>query len=123
MVGPERHGRCRVIWWWREGFELTHCRAPTRDDFIVLSAASTACTKSSSYKGLMRAVGRAGVRWEGCYLARHTMITWARRGGADAFWLERVTHNACGTIIDGYTHSDFGSLCRAVGCLDYGPQP
>ncbi|HVW30435.1 MAG TPA: hypothetical protein VHC69_33995 [Polyangiaceae bacterium] len=60
------------------------------------------------------------MRFEGCHLTRHTMITWARRGGAPADVLESVTHNAAGAIIDQYTHWDWEPLCKAVACIDYG---
>ena len=29
----------------------------------------------------------------------------------------RVTHNACGDVVDGYTHFDWAPLCEAVLCL------
>ncbi|HWA76043.1 MAG TPA: hypothetical protein VG937_27080 [Polyangiaceae bacterium] len=66
-----------------------------------------------------RACVAVEVRFEGCHLTRHTMITWARRGGARADVPERVTHNAAGAIIDQYTHFDWEPLCEAVICLDY----
>jgi hypothetical protein len=124
-VHPEL-ARC-LNWWWSEGFELTYCRKPVLDDFIVpnrhpRSRGGGAHTKSSAYKAMERACKAVGVRFEGCHLTRHTMITWARRGGARADVLERVTHNATGAIIDQYTHFDWEPLCEAVLCLDYGPK-
>ncbi|MDX2054007.1 MAG: site-specific integrase [Polyangiaceae bacterium] len=106
--------------WWEHGFELTFCRPPTLDDFIVPATRGGNHTKSSAYKAMRHACGLVGVRFEGCHLTRHTMITWARRGGARSDVLERVTHNATGVIIDQYTHFDWAPLCEAVGCLDYG---
>jgi len=113
-------------WWWNEGFELTYCRKPVRDDFIVpnrhlRSRGRGAHTKSSAYKAMARACGAVGVRFEGCHLTRHTMITHARRGGAREDVLECVTHNAKGSIIDQYTHFDWEPLCDAVLCLNYSP--
>jgi integrase len=111
--------------WWDGGFELTFRRRPTPDDFIVPNRhprtdGGGAHTKSSAYKAMGRACEVAEVRFEGCHLTRHTMITWARRGGARSDVLERVTHNAAGAIIDQYTHFDWAPLCEAVACLDYG---
>jgi integrase len=113
--------------WWNEGFELTYCRKPALDDFIVpnrhpRSGGRGAHTKSSAYKAIATACRAVGVRFEGCHLTRHTMITWARRGGARADVLERVTHNSAGATIDQYTHFDWEPLCEAVLCLDYGPK-
>jgi integrase len=110
--------------WWNEGFELTYCRKPVLDDFIIpnghpRSRGRGAHTKSSAYKAMARACTAVGVRFEGCHLTRHTMITHARRGGALADVLERVTHNARGSIIDQYTHFDWKPLCDAVLCIDY----
>lgn len=59
------------------------------------------------------------MRFEGCHLTRHTMISFARRGGARADVLECVTHNAKGSIIDQYTHFDWEPLCDAVRCIYY----
>ncbi len=106
--------------WWERGFELTCCRRPTPDDFIVPKAQGGAHTRSSAYKVMGRACALVGVRFEGCHLTRHTMITWARRGGARPDVLERVTHNAKGVIIDQYTHWDWEPLCDAVRCINYG---
>jgi integrase len=121
-VHPEL-ARC-LEHWWNEGFELIYCRKPVLDDFIVpnrhpRSRGHGAHTKSSAYKAMASACKAVGVRFEGCHLTRHTMITWTRRGGARADVLERVTHNATGAIIDQYTHFDWEPLCEAVLCLDY----
>lgn len=113
-----------LAYWWDEGFELTYQRKPTADEFIVPNRhpriKGDGHTKSSAYKAMARACKTANVHFEGCHLTRHTMITSARRGGAPADVLERVTHNAAGTIIDQYTHWDWEPLCRAVACIDYG---
>ena len=114
--------------WWNEGFELVYCRKPVLDDFIVpnrhpRSQGRGAHTKSSAYKALARACQAVGVRFEGCHLTRHTMISLTRRGGARADVLECITHNAKGSIIDQYTHFDWQPLCEAIRCLDYSQKP
>jgi hypothetical protein len=58
-------------WWWNEGFELTYCRKPVLDDFIVpnrhpRSRGRGAHTKSSAYKAMARACKSVSVRFEGC---------------------------------------------------------
>lgn len=113
--------------WWREGFELVHLRAPTPDDHIVPMRASPKNrhgvrphhTRSSAYKAFRAACAQAKVTCRSLHSTRHTMITWARRGGAPPDVLERVTHNAKGAIIDQYTHWDWAPLCDAVLRLRY----
>lgn len=48
---------------------------------------------------------------------RRAMITHARADGAREEYLERVTHNAKGTMLDRYTYAGWGELCAAVSCL------
>jgi integrase/recombinase XerD len=109
---------------WRErGFKLRTGRAPTPDDFIVPNI-HPRCrnghhTKSSSYKAIQRACALVGVPFKSVHAARHTMITWTRRGGAREEVLEKITHNAKGTILDHYTHWRWEPLCEAILCLDY----
>ncbi len=107
--------------WRDQGFELVYTRKPTADDFIVPNRHTNGShTKSSTYKALGRAHEAVGIPFHGCHHTRHTMITWTRRGGANADVLEQITHNAKGTIIDQYTHRDWETLCGAIDCLAYG---
>jgi len=107
--------------WWREGFELTYARRPTSADWIVplRSESTRPHTKSSAYKAFRRACEVLDIENRSLHSTRHTMITWARRGGARPDVLEKITHNAAGRIIDQYTHWDWEPLCQAVLCLDY----
>jgi integrase len=107
--------------WWREGFELTFARRPTSADWIVplRSESTRPHTKSSAYKAFRRACEVLDIENRSLHSTRHTMITWARRGGARPDVLEKITHNAAGRIIDQYTHWDWEPLCQAVLCLDY----
>jgi integrase len=83
--------------WFAEGFELTYGRRPTLKDWIVprRRAPERPHTKSSAYKAFKAACEVLGIEAR----SLHTMITWARRGGADRDVLEKITHNARGQII------------------------
>jgi hypothetical protein len=103
-------------------FELTNGRRPTSKDWIVprRRAPERTHTKSSAYKAFKAACEVLGIEARSRHAMRHTMITWARRGGADRDVLEKITHNARGQIIDAYTHWDWEPLCRmAMLKLDY----
>jgi hypothetical protein len=104
--------------WRRDGFEFHYCRKPTADDFIVpRTKDGRPHTRSSAYKLWLRACAAAGVENRSLHSTRHTFITLTRRGGARAEVVERVTHNAAGSIVDHYTHWDWAPLCEAVLAL------
>jgi integrase len=113
--------------WWLSGFELFHCRKPTPTDHIVPPRASHMNrygdrdhhTKSSAYKMWIALCKAVGVTNKSLHSTRHSMITWARRGGADPDVLQKITHNAKGTILDQYTHVAWEPLCNAVSCLAF----
>lgn len=107
--------------WFDEGFELTYGRRPTSSDWIVpRRRKNLPHTKSSAYKAFKAACETLGIQARSLHATRHTMITWARRGGADRDVLEKITHNAKGQIIDAYTHWDWEPLCTmAMLKLDY----
>jgi integrase len=119
-IHPELH---RVLTEWaQEGFELYTGAKPTLDDFIVPNCSPRAKarnhTESSFYKQFVKHAEAAGVRPRSVHATRHSFITHCRRGGARKDVLERVTHNAKGDIVDGYTHWEWEPLCEAVSCLD-----
>jgi integrase len=103
--------------WAATGFELVHCRKPTRDDFIVPQASGANHTKSSGYKMFQRILKTAGITNRSLHSTRHAFISIARSCGARADVLERVTHNAAGETIDDYTTFEWQSLCEAVSVL------
>lgn len=108
--------------WFDEGFELTYGRKPRPSDWIVprRREPDRAHTKSSAYKAFGAACEALGIEARSLHATRHTMITWARRGGADRDVLEKITHNAKGQVIDAYTHWDWEPLCtKAMLRLDY----
>lgn len=102
--------------WWVTGFELTYCRKPTPEDFLVQPQGSHSAPLSygGAFGAWNRDCKRAGVQNRTQHATRHTFITLARRGGAEVQVLEKVTHNAKGAIIDNYTHRDWNELCQAV---------
>lgn len=105
-------------WWASEGYPAVYGKAPAGGP-IVPSESGSAMTKNTSYKLLRTEAARIGVEWRGVHATRHTFITLTRRGGADKVALEKVTHNARGDIVDGYTRSDWEPLCLAVSCLRF----
>lgn len=103
---------------WRSlGFELVHRRKPAPDDFIVPNRDGSGHTRSSAYKMFRRALAKVGIANRSLHATRNTFITMCRRGGARKDFLERVTHNATGDVVDAYTHWDWDPLCEAVLCL------
>lgn len=106
-------------WWWSLGFHLVHCRAPTPADFIVPTDAGEPRSKSSGYKLWRSTLKDADVENLSLHSTRHTFVTWMRRCGAPDYLLERITHNAGGTIVDQYTHADWVPLCQAISLLSF----
>jgi len=104
--------------WWERGFELHNRRAPALDDFIVPTAGLLPHSRSSAYRAFRRALARAGVANRSLHSTRHTFVTVAR-ASADPKLVERITHNADGTTLDGYTHPEWEAMCSAVSGIDY----
>lgn len=106
--------------WWREGFEWVYCRKPRVDDFIVprrfdkQDGRSLNHTKSSAYKLWRAHLEAVKVPSHTLHASRHTFISFLRRGGAEDWVVERMTHNARGEQIDEYTHTEWVQLCQAV---------
>jgi integrase len=119
---PVHSGLAAVLRKWAdEGFELYTGRPAAPDDFIVPNASRRAKkpnhTRSSYYKQFIKYAEAAGVRPRTLHATRHTFISLTQRCGANQGHIERVTHNACGEIIDRYTHL-WIPLCEAVACLN-----
>lgn len=104
--------------WAETGFEAYTGRKPTADDYIVPELDGFGVWNCfgdhSSYRAFVRACEAVGIRYRTVHSCRHTFVTLCRRGGARADVLERVSHNATGTMIDRYTHFDWEPLCAAV---------
>jgi integrase len=106
-------------YWWNEGFELQHLRKPTPDDFIIPAVGGGCLGRSAAYKAFRRALRRAEVGNRSLHSTRHTFISVARAGSDRHDLVERITHNAKGSTLDSYTHSEWESLCAVILGLDY----
>jgi integrase len=118
-VHPELH---RILTEWAtEGFELYTGSKPTLDDFIVPVVSKWTKRKcysqDTAYQHFVRYAQLVGVRPRTVHALRHSFITHCRRANARMDVLEKVTHNAKGTILDRYTHWDWEPVCEAVLCL------
>lgn len=118
-VVPVHPELAAILQEWAAGdFAALMGRQPEPADYIVpyLSPRSTAglYTRSIYYKAFVAGCEAAGVRARSLHSTRHTMVTMARRGGADRQILSKVTHNAKGEIIDRYNHPEWEPLCAAV---------
>ncbi|HKY41357.1 MAG TPA: tyrosine-type recombinase/integrase [Polyangiaceae bacterium] len=105
--------------WWAHGFELQFCRKPTPEDFIVPTAGLLPHSRSSAYRAFRRALARAKVANQSLHATRHTFITVCRAGTNRHDLVERITHNAKGTVLDQYTHTEWESLCEVIMGTDY----
>lgn len=100
--------------WWLEGFELVHCRKPTQDDFIVPGEREFARARGAIYAAWVRDCRKLGIPNRTVHATRHTFISLARRGSDRKDLVEKLTHNARGSILDQYTHTEWDPLCAVV---------
>lgn len=106
--------------WKLGGFAQAYGRAPTADDRIIPDARNMqALTVGVVSKRARKDCAAIGLPNKGVHGLRRHFITYARAGGARHDVLERVTHNAKGTILDTYTDAEglWPALCEAVQCL------
>jgi integrase len=104
--------------WKRRGFAEAYGRHPKPGDFIVPDRTTgQARTKNQAGKALYRDCDRIGIGRKGTHSFRRGFVSYARADGARKDVLERVTHNAAGEVIDGYTYFEWEPLCEAVACL------
>ncbi len=112
--------------WRREGFAALYGRHPGADDWLCPDPKTgEPRTQNQAVKALYRDLARAGIphrvggskRGRGCHAFRHAFISLARSDGARRDVLERVTHNAKGDVLDGYTDWEWSAMCEAVSCL------
>ena len=130
----------KILQHWKEvGFPRLFGRAPRPEDFIVPSRRGpqhfrTVRRSLANLTETREAKGRTGHRLSDCEAAgitpltfhrlRDTCISLARRDGARKDVFERISHNAKGDIIDGYTLFDWAPLCEAMLALRFDlPEP
>lgn len=104
--------------WRRVGWPMVYSREPTPEDFIAPDIDTFGPrTKNQAIKALYRDCDRIGMERLGTHSGRRWFITYARADGARVDLLERVTHNATGTMIDRYTYFGWPELCAEVAKL------
>jgi integrase len=114
----------RILAAWLPIWEAIMCRPPRPGDRILITPRARlghrGWHQTSAHSAAKDACDAVGARYRALHATRHTTITWLRRGGARAEVVERITHNAAGTMLDRYTHLDWAPLCEAMNCLRYG---
>lgn len=112
----------RILTTWRDaGWGRYTMRVRTADDFVVPRADGTMLSKNAAgAKPTQRHAALVGIEvgTRDFHSFRRGMITLARTDGADVHVLERVTHNAKGEMIDGYTYFGWEALCAAVASIN-----
>jgi integrase len=106
--------------WKLGGFARAYGRPPTAEDRIVPDARNMqALTVGIVSKRAPKDCAVIGIPNKGMHGLRRFFITYARAGGARPDVLERITHNAKGTILDTYTDAEglWSALCETVQCL------
>lgn len=110
--------------WERIGWHRLVGRLPRPEDFIIPREDGLMHSKQSlGAKSVKRAAKVAGIDATGrdFHSFRRAMITIARSNGARAEIVERITHNAAGAQIDGYTYFGWDVLCEAISQVKIGP--
>jgi integrase len=105
--------------WKLSGFAMLFGRAPKPEDFIVPSRRGPAVhrTVRRTLHNLQdRDCPRLGIEALTFHRFRDSFISHCLRGGANKNVVEKITHNAIGDIMDGYTQLDWEPLCQAVLC-------
>lgn len=115
----------RTLEEWRAGgWSKLVCRVPRSSDVVIPRVDGT-------HDGTMHTKGTLGAksvhRWaklvgvdvtaRDFHSFRRFMVTHARVDGARDLYLERITHNAKGEMIDGYTYLEWPELCEAASAL------
>jgi len=107
-------------WWRREGWEAFYGRRPNADDPIIPNTFKKGHhTEKSIYHRSRDAFETAKLLWKGHHACRHAFTTATRRLGANPLYVERITHNAEGTTVDHYTHTEWDPLCQVVAVLPW----
>ena len=110
--------------WKLSGFAKLFGHAPKPDDFMVPSrrrrpdGSLTHRTVRRSLHNLQdRDCPKLGITALTFHRFRDSFISHAQRGDALKSVIEKITHNAAGDIIDGYTNLGWEPLCKAMLCF------
>jgi integrase len=121
-------------WWKREGWEAFVGRAPRPTDPIFPNVFKDGHHSEKSVYHRVKdafdkatAEGRISSTWKAHHALRHSVTTALIGRGASPVWVERITHNASGKLIDPttkltvnhYTHTDWRPLCDTIALLPW----
>ena len=115
----------RILAAWRlVGWARWVGRVPRPDDLVVAREDGSGHRDNSAGSQSLRRHARAiGLETQGAagsrdaHSFRRSFVTLARTDGAPAELVERITHNAKGATIDGYSYYGWDALCDAVSKL------
>lgn len=100
--------------WYREGFASFFGRDPQPHDSIVPSREGRIRSVNHAGNKLADDCKRLGIAYRSIHTMRNTFATLAIAGGAPEAWVRRITHNASGDVIAGYTVNHWPAMCDAV---------
>lgn len=103
--------------WKLDGFAFYLGRAARADDPIVPSRRGQNRTTRLSLRRLREDCERIGITPRTQHECRNTFATLAQAHGAGEAWVRRITHNASGDVLAGYTGDHWPAMCRAVECI------
>lgn len=109
--------------WRRDHFDLHTGRRSLDSDFIVPRSGGT-CQNTHTAIHLLEQARRSihiPKHVRAVHSARNTFITLLRRAGGNEKLIEKITHNASGTMVDAYTQWDWEPLCKTVLLLRLEP--
>lgn len=119
--GPARdvpvHGTLAAMLeeWKTEGFPVAHARHPRPHDFIVPGKDGRCRSHRACAYWIKRDCALIGIEAkEATHVGRRTFITLAIANGAPEAWVKRITHNANGDVLSGYTVNDWPAMCDVV---------
>lgn len=130
------HGELEAAldWWQREGWQAFVGRAPKPSDPIIPNVFKQGHhTEKSVYHRVRdafeaaQAEGRVRAPWKAHHALRHAFTTALIGRGAPEVWVERVTHNASGALVEPtrrqtvghYTHTEWKPLCDVVALVPW----
>jgi integrase len=101
--------------WRTEGFPAAHAHHPRPHDFIVPGKDGRCRSHRACAYWIKRDCALMGIdAKEATHVGRRTFITLAIANGAPEAWVKRITHNANGDVLSGYTVNDWPAMCDVV---------
>ena len=104
--------------WKLSGFAEWVGRSPEPDDFIVPDLDGSCLSLRKVAYWMAKDAAAVGLELrQATHIARRTFVTLAMAGGASEAWVRRITHNANGDVLTGYTVNDWPAMCQTVLCV------